>query len=122
MIFGIIYPLFYDLNQIYKQGVTDYFSEFSNYSNQMYIWCSVVNVISQNVSDFDAFHNKLLMTIILMMQITKTFFYLRIFESLSYIVTMIYQVISDLRVFGLFFTILIVLFSMVFAVIGVANY
>lgn len=88
----------------------------------MYIWCSVVNVISQNVSDFDAFHNKLLMTIILMMQITKTFFYLRIFESLSYIVTMIYQVISDLRVFGLFFTILIVLFSMVFAVIGVANY
>ena len=56
----------------------------------MYIWCSVANVISQNVSDFDAFHNKLLMTIILMMQITKTFFYLRIFESLSYIVTMIY--------------------------------
>lgn len=55
------------------------------------------------------------------MQIMKTFFYLRIFESLSYIVTMIYQVVSDLKVFGLFFTILIVLFSMVFAVIGVGN-
>ena len=35
---------------------------------------------------------------------------------------MIYWVISDLKVFGFFFTILIVLFSMVIAVIGVANY
>lgn len=102
--------------------MSEYFSDLQNFSNQLYIWCSVANVISQNVSDFDAFHNKLLMTVILVMQITKTFFYLRIFESLSYIVTMIYRVISDLKVFGLFFTILIVLFSMVFAVIGVGNY
>lgn len=61
------------------------------------------------------------MTIILIMQILKSFFYLRIFEWLSYIVTMIYTVVSDLKVFGLFFTILILLFSMVFAVLGAAN-
>lgn len=61
------------------------------------------------------------MTIILIMQILKSFFYLRIFEWLSYIVTMIYTVVADLKVFGLFFTILILLFSMVFAVLGAAN-
>ena len=44
------------------------------------------------------------------------------FQSLSYLVTMIYTVISDLKVFLLFFTILIVLFGQIFAVIGVGNF
>jgi hypothetical protein len=61
------------------------------------------------------------MTVILLMQILKSFFFLRIFMWLSYIVTMINTVVYDLRVFALFFVILIVLFSMVFAVIGAGN-
>jgi len=64
---------------------------------------------------------KLLMTIILIQQIVKTFFFMRIFNTLSYIVTMIHTVIWDLRVFLFFYFILIVLFSMVFAVLGVGN-
>ena len=51
------------------------------------------------------------MTIIFIQQIIKSFFYLRIFKSLSFLVTMIYTVIADLQVFLLFFTILIVLFA-----------
>ena len=51
------------------------------------------------------------MTIIFLQQIIKSFFYLRIFQSLSYIVTMIYTVVADLQVFLLFFTILVVLFA-----------
>ena len=61
------------------------------------------------------------MTIIFLMQIIKSFFYLRIFQGLSYIVTMIYTVCKDLQVFLLFFTILIVLFAQIFAVLGVGN-
>ena len=61
------------------------------------------------------------MSIIFIQQIIKSFFYLRIFQSLSYIVTMIYTVIADLQVFLLFFTILIVLFAQIFAVLGVGN-
>ena len=61
------------------------------------------------------------MTLILVQQIYKTFFFLRIFEDLSYIVTMIITVIYDLRVFLLFYGILLFLFSMIFAVIGLAN-
>lgn len=55
------------------------------------------------------------------MQIVKTFFFLRIFENFSYIVTMLTRVVIDLHVFLLFYTILLVFFSLIFAVIGVGN-
>ena len=85
------------------------------------MWASFFNVISQNFTDSFTLRNKLLMTVIFLQQIIKSFFYLRIFKSLSYIVTMIYTVIADLRVFLLFFTILVVLFGQIFAVLGVGN-
>ena len=61
------------------------------------------------------------MFIILIQQILKTFVFLKIFESLSYIVTMMRQVVIDLGHFIMFFMILITLFSMIFAVIGTGN-
>lgn len=61
------------------------------------------------------------MSVLLIQQLIKSFFYLRIFDTLSYIVTMINRVIYDLRVFLLFYFILIVIFSQIFAVIGVGN-
>jgi len=51
----------------------------------------------------------------------KSFFFLRIFESLSYIVTMIFTVVADLQAFLLFFTLLIFVFGFIFAVIGAGN-
>ena len=78
-------------------------------------------MFSQNVSNFDDFHNKVLITIILMQQIMKTFFYLRIFDALSYIVTMIFTVVNDLQAFLIFFFILVFNYSMIFAVIGAGN-
>lgn len=51
----------------------------------------------------------------------KTFFFLRIIMSYSYIVTMIVNVVKDLRVFILFFSILMVMFSAVFDVIAKAE-
>jgi hypothetical protein len=121
LMIGIIYPMFYDLRQLYLLGPKEYFQDIFNYSDQIYVWASFANVISQNFTDSFTLRNKLLMTIILLQQIIKSFFYLRIFKSLSYIVTMIYTVISDLKVFLLFFTILVVLFGQIFAVLGVGN-
>lgn len=80
-----------------------------------------MNVVSQNSTDSQELYNKVLMTIIFIQQIIKSFFYLRIFRSLSFLVTMIYTVIADLQVFLLFFTILIILFAQIFAVLGVGN-
>jgi len=96
--------------------------EPQNYSDLIYIYGSIVNVILQRSTDSLAFHNKLLMTVILLQQIIKTFFFLRIFETLSYIVTMIYSVIYDLRIFLFFYGILLLFFCLIFAVLGVGNH
>jgi hypothetical protein len=64
LLIGIIYPMSYDLSQLYRAGFKEYFSDPQNYSDQLYVWCSVINVVSQNSTDSQAFHNKILMTII----------------------------------------------------------
>lgn len=121
LIMAIVYPFWYETTQMCRMGVGVYFSEAANYLDLLYIYGGITNVILQNFMDPFSFLNKLLMSVILLQQIYKTFFFLRIFDSLSYIVTMIQTVISDLSVFGLFYTILIFLFSMIFAVLGVGN-
>lgn len=118
---GIVYPFWYDTMQLYRSGFKAYFADVANYLDLLYIYGGITNVVLQNVIDQHHFLNKLLMTVILLQQIYKTFFFLRIFDDLSYIVTMIQTVIFDLRVFGLFYSILLLLFSMIFAVIGVGN-
>ena len=52
----------------------------------------------------------------------KTFFYLRIFSELSHIVTMMKQVFYDLRIFMLFYFILVIKFSMILAILRVGNF
>jgi len=52
----------------------------------------------------------------------KSFFFMRMFTSLSFLVKMIMQVFYDLKVFLLFFVILIYLFAMFYAIIDMANF
>ena len=61
------------------------------------------------------------MCIIVGLLIVKTFFFLRIFPTLTPIVVMLTNVIWDLKIFLLFYTILILLFSQLFAVLGLGN-
>ena len=60
----------------------------------------------------------MILVFVLFLQLTKTFFFMRIIMSFSYIVTMIINVIKDLRVFMIFFAILILMFSMIFDVLN----
>jgi hypothetical protein len=48
--------------------------------------------------------------------------FLKLFDNVSYIVTMLSRVILDLGAFLLFFAILIFLFANIFNVVGLANY
>lgn len=121
LIFGVIYPTWYDSLQLYKLGWREYFSDYGNYSDMIYTYGSLANVILQNTTDPHHLYNKALMSLIFLQQIYKTFFFLRIFDTLSYIVTMINKVVFDLRVFVMFYMIMITLFSMIFAVLGVGN-
>lgn len=61
------------------------------------------------------------MCIIVCLLIVKTFFFLRIFPTLTPIVVMLANVIWDLKIFLFFYTILILLFSQLFAVLGLGN-
>ena len=58
------------------------------------------------------------MILLLLVSLNKSMFFLRIIRSFSYIVTMINNVIYDLRVFMIFFMIMIVLFSMAMDVVA----
>jgi hypothetical protein len=117
----IIYPFIYDTTQLIKAGISEYFSETSNFSDMIYIYGGIANIIMLDLFDPYQFQNKLIMTILILQQIVKTFFFLRIFEKLSYIVTMLSVVIADLRAFLLFYTIMICLFGMVPAILQLAN-
>lgn len=57
--------------------------------------------------------------LVVVLLIVKTFFFLRIRESFTPIVIMLTNVIYDLRIFLMFYTILLFIFSMMFSVIGV---
>ena len=58
------------------------------------------------------------MIVVICTSLLKTFFFMRIFVSFSYIVTMIREVIKDLRTFIVFFIIVILSFSNILDVVG----
>jgi type IV secretory pathway TrbL component len=59
------------------------------------------------------------MLVIIILLIIKTFFFLRIIESYTPIVIMLVNVIWDLKVFLFFYFILLMMYSLLFGVIGV---
>jgi hypothetical protein len=64
------------------------------------------------------YESKIIMIIVILTSLKKTFAYMRIFKEFSHIVTMINHVVMDLRFFMVFFSILVVFFSMIFDVIN----
>ena len=117
---GIIYPACYDFYQLYQDPL-DYFTDFWNWIDQIYIWAAVANVVIQNTHGPLSLPCKIMMTLDVLISLAKTFFFLRIFDSFSPIVTMLTNVISDLLVFLRMYSLLIVLFSLLLGILGVGN-
>lgn len=84
----------------------------------LYIWGSIVNVFLQNM--LGAYHIacKILMIIIVLQVLIKSFFFLRVYPTLTPIIVMLKTVIYDLRIFMLFYTILLLKFCLLLAVLG----
>ena len=89
----ISYPLAYESLQMYQNGAIDYLTDLGNYVDIVYILGSVV-MIFLNIfgSPFDL-TSRLLMALVIVLAIRRTFNFLRIFEALSPIVTMLNKVI-----------------------------
>lgn len=62
------------------------------------------------------------MVTVIFMMLVKTFFFLRIFDELSFLVKMMGQVMYDLKAFLLFYAIICFMFCMLFAVVDLDNF
>ena len=93
---GIAYPLIYETVQMFKQGLFEYLSELGNYVDLLYIWGSVAMSICHYEYTAYLFSSKVMMSVIVTLAIRRTFNFLRIFEALSPIVTMLFNVIWQL--------------------------
>ena len=100
----------------------EYWNDVWNYTDAALSVCGILNIIQANIVSPYAFSCKLNMIVLVFMLLAKTFFFLRIFSSYSFLVTMLRNVIYDLRVFLGFFALLIVLFSLMISVLGVGNF
>jgi len=45
MALGIVYPACYDLSQLYKCGIRDYFSDSWNYSDLIFVYSGIINMV-----------------------------------------------------------------------------
>lgn len=86
---GIFYPAIYDWTQLIKGGLAEYLADFWNYTDFVYIWASIGNIYCQMYLSPFMLISKILMILVVILALIKTFFFLRIFESLSPIVTML---------------------------------
>ena len=119
---GVIYPAFYEFIQMLKVGPGDYFTDFGNYIDLVYIWGSIaMTFVHLELTPYN-WISKVIMCTVCLLAIRRTFNFLRIFTALSPIVTMLSNVIWALRIFMTFYTVLMVLFSLMFGVLGIQNY
>ena len=101
-----------------KIGVAGYLRDTWNYADMIYVSLSLTNIYFQIHEGPYHIVSRTIMCMIILQIVNKTFFFLRIFPSLTPIVVMITSVIYDLRIFMLFYFIMISFFCLLYAVIG----
>ena len=121
LLLGILYPFIYECIQYFNIGLEDYFSDLGNYFDILYILSSVAMSIVHLIIDPFKFFSKIVMIISIMLSIIRTFKMMRIFQDFSPIVTMLANVVYDLRIFLFFYIILTALFSILIGVLGIGN-
>ena len=85
-------------------------------------YAGVMNIVFQFIFEPSSIFSRASMVLVLLFAMVKNLFYLRIFDSLSYLVTLITQVSADLSAFLVFYIILCFMFSLTLGVLGFQNY
>lgn len=116
---GLVYPVCYELVQMLKGGVVEYFAD--NKKDILYYGIGITNGVLQYILGPKNIWCKIMMCYLVVNMIMKIFFYLKVFATLTPIVVMLGNVIFDLRIFMLFYIILCALSSQMFCVIGLGN-
>ena len=118
---GIIYPMCYSIIQCMKTGPGEYLMDYGNWFDIFYIIGSILMSIFHLVTSPFFFVSKAVMIFVITQSIVRTFKTMRIITLYSPIVTMLQTVIYDLRIFLLFYGILVGMFSLAIGVIGNGN-
>lgn len=104
-----------------KTGVWDYLTNPANYFDILYIFGSILMSLLHITVDPFQILSKVVMIFVILQSIVRTFKCMRIIELYSPIVTMLQAVFYDLRIFLLFYGILVGKFSLLFCILGCAN-
>lgn len=115
--FFLLYQIVYECAQLCKKGFADYIVD-NIWPDCAMILLGYLNIYMQIYVGTYAFSSKIVMVATVFVTMFKTFEYLRVVSTFSYIVTMIRAVLYDLRVFCLFFIIVIISFSEVLDCFG----
>ena len=86
---GVAYPAFYEFFQVSKVGAKSYFVSFWNYADIVNIILSLINIYMQLMVGPYEIQCRIIMILMVLNITVKTFFFLRIFPSLTPIVVMI---------------------------------
>jgi hypothetical protein len=115
--------MLFDGMQAYKVGLVEYARDPWNLVDQAHIWVGIANALAQRFSA-DALSplNAGLMVAVALFMLIKTFFFLRLFTSLSFLVSMLRQVSIDLVPFFLFYMLLLLTFALILGVIDWGQY
>ena len=114
MLTSLLYPCTYDMMQLKNQGVTEYFSDKWNLCDQTHIWGGFLNIaVHFEVIDFGYQFRISLLSLLCVLMLLKTFFFLRIFRSSSHLVIMMIQVVRDLHPFLLFYFFMLWIYSLI---------
>jgi hypothetical protein len=113
----LLYPVYNDGARVWKIGFA-YFASIANYIDLLQVAFGYASIVQQANGNTGNFGAKVVMIFTVVTSLLKQFFYMRVFESFSYIVTMMQNVVRDLVVFMVFFAVLVFMFSLVFDVIA----
>lgn len=113
----LIRAVLIDGKQVMVEGL-EYFEDPWNYVDVLNVGLGYWNIYNQLYSGTLELVTKLVLVGVILAGLLKLFFFMRIVERFSYIVTMITSVFADLQTFLLFYFILIVMFSLVFDLIS----
>lgn len=116
----LFYSAFYEIMQFCRSGVL-YFFSWSNFIDLSYVVVGYYNMYCQIWMGTSRFFCKLIFVIVIILSLMKTFYFMKIFMGFSYVVTMIYRVVFDLKSFLLFYFILMIFLSIILDVILMNN-
>lgn len=114
----ILIPLLYECAQMYMAGPVDYITDMGNIIDLSYITCAIAMGIFHATQTPYTFLSKLLMWLVGFFCVRRTFFFFKIFASLSPVISMLSNVIWKLRIFLAFYFILCLKFGLLLGVFG----